>query len=192
MKLTLLSLIAVVSLAFSSSAQTNTTVPDPVVSPFTVADNTNAPATTNLLGPHVGSLINFFSQTGSNWSVAPFMTYLSDEKEFGGGIAATYSINDYAGAMIRLDYFDEQVFMPSGNFQLQLPINIAGRFQLVPFLLTGVATSLNDDDDEGDVIGIVGSGIGLRVSKRIGLVYDVEYWTSHSGLQHRAGVLFRF
>lgn len=189
---TTLSLLAVALLAFSSSAQTNAAPVDPV-SPFTIAE-TNAPAYTNILGQQFGMVFDFFAQTGSNWSVVPFITFLDDEKyeEIGGGIAAVYSISDYAGAMLRVDYLNGDVFMPSGNFQLQLPITLGGKFQVVPFLITGIATPLNAGEDTGDPVGIIGSGLGVRVSKKIGVVYDVEKWSSFDGFQHRFGVLFRF
>lgn len=192
MKTTILTLLAIVGLSLSSYGQTNAVAPDPV-SPFTVG--TNAPASTNSwFGPHVGGVIDFLSQSGSNWTVIPFVTFLEDDQreELGGGIAAIYSISDYAGAMLRLDYLDGEVYMPSGNFQLQLPITLFGKVQAVPFALTGVATSLNSGEDDGDVIGIVGTGLGVRVSDRIGVVYGIEYWTGFSGYQHRLGVAIRF
>lgn len=184
-----ISIAVIIALSFTLLGQTNEPPPVPP-SPFMV--DTNAPAFTNLLGPHVGQVVNFFSQTGTNWSVAPFVTYISDEKDIGGGIAALYSISDYAGAFLRIDYFDDQVFMPSGNFQLQLPITLAGKFQVVPFAFTGAASSLNTGESDGELIGLLGTGLGLRVTDRVGVVYDVEHWTSHPGLQHRFGVLFRF
>lgn len=188
----LLSLIAVVALAFSSSAQTNTTVPDPVLSPFTIPDNTNAPALTNFWGPQVNTILEFFSNTSSNWAFAPYVILREEDDEIGAGLAAAYSISDYALAVLRLDYFDGAVYVPSGSVQLQLPITISGRFQLTPFAFTGIATLLNSGGDDGEAIGIVGAGLGLRVSKHIGVVYDIEHWSNGLGLQHRAGILFKF
>ncbi len=194
---TILTLIAVVCLTVAAVAHPHPEdAPAPIVeptSPFTVG--TNAPAATNgWFGPHVGGLIDFFSQTGTNWSVIPFVTILEDDSTdtIGGGIAATYSLNDYMGAMLRLDYLKSEVYMPSGNFQLQLPINLGGKFQVVPFIITGLATPLNAGDESGEPIGIFGTGLGVRVSNKIGVVYDVEKWSRFDGLQHRIGVLFRF
>lgn len=170
-------------IAFAVNAQTNQP-------PMT---DTNAPASTNMFGEHVGKVVDFLSMTGSNWSVIPFAIYSEDTKGGGVGLAAMYSMTDFAGAFLRLDYLEGDIFMPSGNFQLQIPVKLAGKVTVVPFVLGGIATPLSGrGDDNGDPIGIFGMGMGLKVSRKVSVVYDSEVWSKFDGWQHRLGVLWRF
>lgn len=131
--------------------------------------------------------------TGSNWMIAPYGIANVSEKKYGGGIAALYKINEFAGPMLRLDYYDGQVWMPSGSFQLQAPLQILNKFTLIPFGFAGVATPLSGKGgNNGSLQGIIGAGFAVRVGAKWDLVMDYEHWTGFKGDQMRFGVLYKF
>lgn len=159
--------------------------------------NTPAPVTTNTvpsLPEHVSTWINFLSNTSSNWLVAPYIIYVDDDiNSYGAGIGAFYKLSDYALTGMRLDYVNSELVMPSVNVQLQLPIKVANKLTVTPFAVSGLATPLDGrGSDDGTAIGILGAGVAVSVTKKIGVVYDIEQWTSFNGSQHRFGIFIRF
>lgn len=181
---TLASILAGVMLAITVNAQTNLPPTPPAVTTNTVPS----------LPEHVNTWLNFLSNTGTNWLVAPYIIYVSDDIDsYGGGIAAMYSLNQYALTGLRMDYVNDELWMPSINVTLQLPIKVANKITVAPFAISGLATPLGGrGDDNGDAVGIFGAGLAVQVSKKVGLVYDAEQWTSFSGTQHRFGVYWKF
>lgn len=178
---TLSSIIAGLLLAVAVSAQTNTP----------------APVTTNTvpsLPEHVSTWIRFLSNTSSNWLVAPYIIYVDDDiNSYGAGIGAFYKLSDYALTGMRLDYVNSELVMPSVNVQLQLPIKVANKLTVTPFAVSGLATPLDGrGSDDGTAVGILGAGVAVSVTKKIGVVYDIESWTSFDGTQHRFGIFFKF
>lgn len=176
--LVLLSLI----LAVAVNAQTNT--------PPSLTLTNEVPT----LPEHVTTWLNFLSTTTTNWVVVPYAIYVDDDvNSFGGGIAAMYSLSQYAWTGLRVDYVNQELWMPSVNLTLQLPIKVANAVTVSPFAISGLATPLGGHrDDNGDAVGIFGGGLAVKVSKNLGLVYDAEAWTGFSGTQHRLGVYIRF
>lgn len=179
----LASLVAALVVCLSSLAQTNPP-PAPVI-------DTNLPPT---LPGYVTTWLSFLSNTGTNWLVSPYAIYVDDDvNSMGGGIAAMYSLNEYALTGLRMDYVNEELWMPSINVTLQLPIKVAGKVTVAPFAISGLATPLDGrGDDNGEAVAIVGAGLAVQVSKSIGLVYDAEMWTGFSGTQHRFGFYWKF
>lgn len=159
--------------------------------------NTPAPVTTNTvpsLPEHVSTWINFLSNTSSNWLVAPYIIYVDDDiNSYGAGVGAFYKLSDYALTGMRLDYVNSELVMPSVNVQLQLPIKVAGKLTVTPFAVSGLATPLDGrGSDDGTAVGILGAGVAVSVTKKIGVVYDAEMWTGFSGTQHRFGLYWKF
>jgi len=173
-------------LAVAVNAQTN----QPPVPPSVVVD-TNLPPS---LPEHVSTWLNFLSSTGTNWLLSTYGVYVDDDvNSFGGGIAAMYSLNQYALTGLRMDYVNDELWMPSINVTLQLPIKVANKVTVAPFAISGLATPLGGrGDDNGDAVGIFGAGLAVQVSKKVGLVYDSELWTGFSGVQHRFGIYWKF
>ena len=174
----LVSLIAAIMVSLSGIAQTNVPViASPVLDAF-----------------------NFLSTPSSNWMFAVYG--ISTEKDGGGaGIGALYKVSENFGAVLRLDRIGRDTFMPSGNFQVQVPVTLMGKFTVTPFAFTGIATPLNDSGTHDGVIGIFGIGASIKVPSVIkdasrfipdSVVYDYEKWTSYEGGQHRFGFLWKF
>jgi len=184
----LLALLGALLLAVAVNAQTNTPPPLP---PAPVVVDTNLPPT---LPEHVSTWLNFLSNTSSNWTVAPFVVFVNDDIDsVGGGIAAMYSLNQYALTGLRMDYVNDELWMPSINVTLQLPIRVANKLTVSPFVISGLATPLGErEEDNGEAVGIFGGGLAVQVKKNFGLVYDSEIWTGFSGVQHRFGIYWRF
>lgn len=176
---TLSSIIVGLLLAVTVSAQTNAVVID-----------TNAPPT---LPQVVTNVVGFLSATASNWVAVPYAIYSEDSKSIGAGVGIAYALNKYSLTMVRLDFIEDELFMPSGNIQLQLPLTIAGNFQATPFIFGGIATPLGGrGDDNGEVTGIAGTGLAVGITKKLGAAYSIEHWSRFSGQQHRFGIFWKF
>jgi len=143
---------------------------------------------------------NFLSTPSSNWMFATYGIFTKNEGE-GFGIGAAYKVSENFGAVLRLDRIGNDTFMPSGNFQWQVPVTLMGKVTVVPFAFTGIATPINDSGNHDGVIGIFGVGSAIRVPAAIksasrfipdDVVYDYEKWTSYAGGQHRFGFLWKF
>lgn len=153
------------------------------------------PASTNLPPtiPEIpGRILDFLSATASNWYVAPYGIYSSDTETFGAGIGVGYAITPNVVTVMRMDYLNDEIWMPSGSVQLQAPILLMGKVQVTPFAFGGIATPLSGrGDDNRTAAGIAGAGMATRF-KRVGLIYDIEYWSNFSGPQHRFGLFWKF
>ena len=121
--------------------------------------------------------------------VAPYGIYDSGTKSAGGGVAALYKLNDYVAPCVRMDYLNNNLFMPSGNLTLQYPLPALGKFTLVPFAYGGLALPLaGKARDNGNLSVITGIGLALRISSHFDLITDWENWTGFKGDQYRFGV----
>lgn len=129
----------------------------------------------------------------TNLMVAPYGIWWHGDKidKFGGGIGLLYKLSDYTAAGMRLDYIDKQVFMPSGQFQLQVPVSISANVKAIPFAFTGVAVPLQYQN-AGNAIGIFGIGAAIQVSSHVDIVFDYEKWSNFNGNQLRFGFLYKF
>lgn len=179
-----LSLLAVM-FCLTGFSQTNT---PPLPPPLAVGTN-DVPT----LPEHVNTWLNFLSATSTNWMFVTYGLYATEPDRFGGGVAAAYSLSDYAATGLRLDYIDGEFWMPSVNIQLQLPIKVMNKLTVVPFVLSGLATPISGAGDKQDTVtGIFGGGLALRITKHADLIYDCEAWTGFPGNQHRFGFLWKF
>lgn len=157
---------------------------------------TNAP----IIASPVLDAFNFLSTPSSNWMFALYG--ISTKNDGGGvGIGALYKVSENFGAVLRLDHFGGDTFMPSGNFQIQVPVTIMGKFTMIPFAFTGIATPLNEDAAVDGVVGVYGIGVAVRLPVELksksrflpdAVLYDYEKWTSYDGGQHRVGFLWKF
>lgn len=168
----LLALSALVLSGFFCSAQTNT----------------NAPVIT---GP-ITNVFNFLGQ-GSNFMSAAYGIVSTDGEKTGAGVALAYKINDWIAPVIRIDYYDREIWMPSGSLQFQAPITISGKVTVTPFAFGGVATPLNQDSsNHASVEGIFGIGAAVSLGRRFSIVADIEKWTGFEAEQLRFGVVYKF
>lgn len=150
--------------------------------------DTNAPA-----NPIIDSPVFGFLSHGSNFMVAPYGIVNTTDGKYGGGVAVAYKINDFVAPMMRVDYYDGTVWMPSASLQLQAPITLFGKFTVVPFAFSGIGTPIaGKGKDNGTAVGIFGAGLAARVSTHFDLVADVEKWSGFNGQQIRFGVLYKF
>jgi hypothetical protein len=156
---------------------------------------TNLPP--ELLPAPVTTAVTFLTTPSTNWYGATYGIYSLDTDDYGVGVAAFYKVNDFVGAFLAMDELGGQLYMPSGNFQLSLPVKLLGQLDAVPFVRTGIATPLGDSDDP-TVAGIFGAGWAVRLPDSAkwyvpkDLVFDIEKWTNRQGLQVRAGAIWRF
>lgn len=154
--------------------------------------NTNTSPPT--IGGPVTNVISFLSETGTNWMFVPFgITYENKEgkRKAGGGIGAFYKVSDFVLTGIRFDVLDE-LYMPSGNIQLQVPFQIGGKVKVTPFGFAGVATAISHTSENEPVLGIFGAGMAVNITKNLYIVGDVEVWTGFPGEQYRAGLVWKF
>lgn len=168
-------------LATSAFAQTNT------------PPSTNAPI---ISGP-AADAISFITTEGvTNWMIAPFGIYSTTSKEWGGGLGIGYKLSDFVVPVMRIDYLASQLWMPSMNLQLQVPVKIMGKVTVIPFTFAGVATTISGGgNDNGSAVGMLGVGGAIRIADHWDLVADYELWQGgpfSSDNQIRFGVLFKF
>lgn len=166
-----------------------------------------APAAETNTTPIVSSPVwEFVTAGASNWYFGTYVIYDTTSKDFGGGIGAGYKLSEFVVPIMRVDYlnrggksFKENIFIPSGNIQLQVPVKLFGKVTVTPFAFTGVATSINNGSDSGDVIGIFGTGAYLGLGEHawyvpVNVIADYERWTG-SGFnddQIRCGLVWHF
>lgn len=155
---------------------------------ITVNTNTSPPT---LEGPGIIAL-NFLSQ-GTNWSVAPYGLYDTHTKKGGVGVGAFYHVTDIFSAGMGLDYINDEIWMPSGNLQLGLPITIMGKVKLTPLAYTGLSTSISGRGDRnGDAVGIFGAGGAFTVWKDLSLGIAWEKRSTFEGELLRFGASWKF
>lgn len=147
---------------------------------------------TNVVPGNLQLALNFLG-TGSNWMVTPYGIYDMGSKKPGGGVGLFYALTPNVVTGMRLDYVDGSLFMPSGDLQLQVPINITTNIALVPFTFAGIAAPISGSGFAQDVpVGIFGIGGALKITKKWDLVGDYEHWTGFKGAQLRFGFLYKF
>lgn len=146
----------------------------------------------------VNQVVNFLTTPSTNWYGATYGIYNTETGDVGVGVAAFYKVNDFVGAFLGLDELGGQLYMPSGNFQLQLPVKLFNRFDLIPFARTGIAIPLGRGNSDPNVAGILGAGWAVRLPEHQAwylpndIIVDIEKWTNVKGLQVRGGLVFKF
>lgn len=154
----------------------------------TVKTNTSPPT---LEGPGIIAL-NFLSQ-GTNWSVAPYGLYDTHTKKGGAGIAALYHVTPVLAAGMGLDYINHEIWMPSGDVQIGLPITIMGKVKLTPLAYTGLSTSISGrGGHNGDAVGIFGAGMAGTVYKNLSVFSAWEKRSTFEGELIRFGISWKF
>src|SRR5262245_13772186 len=108
-----------------------------------------------------------FLENGSNFMAAVYG--ISSEKfdKFGAGVALGYLVTPNVVTVARLDYYDGQIWMPSGSLQLQLPVKV-GSVELVPFGFSGIATPVSGKAPSA--VGIFGIGAAVRIGKHFDII----------------------
>ncbi len=177
----MVSLIALLALATSAFAQTNTNnvIPPPPVQAF------NAALT--------------FIASSSNLMIAPYGIYSSGTHGGGAGLALAYRINDYVAPVLRFETLNHQFYQGSFSTQVGLPITIASNWTIVPFGLGGLALPIGGaGGKDGTIQGIAGIGVALRLDflgafgKHLDLITDWEKWSTIPGDQYRFGFMYKF
>lgn len=149
--------------------------------------------TTPLFSGPARTAFDFLTSSSTNWMVVPYGIVNSKFDKFGGGIAVAYKLSEFVAPALRLDYYDGRVWMPSASLQLQAPVRIMNKFELIPFAFSGLATPLSGKGNEnGTAVGIFGAGAAIRIGARWDIIGDVEKWSGFEGLQYRMGVVFKF
>lgn len=163
-----------------------------------VTVNTNAIGTTNSMisGP-VADAFNFVTREGiTNWWICPFATYSETGKDFGGGLAIGYNLSQFVAPVLRIDYLRGSCYSMQGDLQLQVPVKLFGKVEVVPFGFAGAATALSDaGGHEGELIGVFGVGAAVRLSKHFDVAFDWEMWSGgqfDADHQWRFGLLYKF
>ncbi len=186
-KLILISVLA--SLALAPLCHAADAVPEPASQ-----SSTNAPSL--LSGPAVDAF-EFITTAGvSNWFAVPFATYDCTAHGFGGGVAIGYKLSDFVAPVLRFDYINSGIYSAQADMQLQVPVRILGKIEVVPFTFAGIAAPVSGAGDENwSVVGVVGVGTAVRLHRHWDLVADWEHWTGgpfDSNNQIRFGVLYKF
>lgn len=136
---------------------------------------------------------DFLTANSTNWMVVPYGIVSSKFDKYGAGIAVAYKLSEFVAPALRLDYYNGRVWMPSASLQLQAPVRIMNKFELIPFAFSGLATPITGKGQEnGSAVGLFGAGAAVRIGKKWDIIGDVEKWSGFEGLQYRMGVVFKF
>lgn len=146
-----------------------------------VLDTNTSPPT--LSGPFIDMLGSL--STATNWGIATFGIYTPKTDKpgkagLGAGAVALYNITPYVATGVGIDWLNDDVTMPSAQVQFQAPLRIGGTNGVVvrPFAFTGVATPVAGmGDDNGNVVGIIGAGLGVKIWKGLNIFYGIEQRT---------------
>jgi hypothetical protein len=155
---------------------------------------TNAPV---IAGPGWDAF-QFLTSGASNWMVAAYGIWDSGSEQAGFGLGAGYRVNDFIVPTMRLDFLPTaeggtEIWMPSASIQLQAPVRLMGKLDLVPFGFAGIATCVSGrDEDNGAPVGIFGLGGAVRIGRHFDVIGDYEIWSGFAGSQYRLGVLYKF
>lgn len=169
----------------ASAAEIITATPEqPLTSgtwePVTLNTNTSP----LLSGPFVDILDKL--TTATNWGVAAFGIYTPNstttgKKAYGAGAVFLYNINSYMATGLGIDWLENDVTMPNGQFQFQAPLKIANSLTLTPFVFTGIATPISGDGyNNGQVVGLFGAGLAAKVSGGFNVFYAIEQRTGQN------------
>ena len=138
-------------------------------------------------------VFQFLASSSSNWFVAPYGIATTKASKYGGGLAIGYKLSDYVAPVMRLDYLDGTLWMPSASLQLQVPFTLFGKVTTIPFTFAGIATPIAGAGTlNGSAVGIYGAGAAFRLTTKFDFVGDIEKWSSFPGQQIRFGVLYKF
>lgn len=157
------------------------------------ASATTATQTNVISGPGV-ELLRFLTTEGAtNWMIASYGIYDAGQKEAGAGMGFGYKVSEYVVPTMRVDWLADKVWMPSASMQLQAPVRLLGKLDLVPFAFAGIATPISGrGDDNGEVTGIFGIGGAMRITRHWDVIGDYEKWSGFKGSQYRFGLLYKF
>lgn len=212
MKTKLCSILVGLSISLATFGQditfTNTIIPGPSVGPTTneilpqtssiiwqtnIINITNSGVTPPFLTGPLMDILKFAS-TGTNWMFAGFGTMsLGGDHKYGAGVAGMYKLNDFVAPMLRIDYYDGKIFMPSASVNLQAPVTLFGKITAIPFGFTGLATPFNrGGNNDATIQAIFGAGMAIQVAKKFDVVFDIEKWSGFKGEQLRFGAIYKF
>lgn len=183
----LISLFACASL--SAFAQTSTIT----AATATVTNSVTPPSTAPFLS---SPIVDFLSH--SNLMMAIYPIYDSKTHNFGGGIGFGYKLSDFLVTTLRFDEINGRIWSPSASIQLQLPIHVLGKFDVIPLVYDGIATPLTGKNSF-DPINIAGVGGAIEFHSThwyvpAGIIADYERWTG-GGMndnQFRIGPFWKF
>lgn len=147
------------------------------------------------------NLVDFVSH-GSNWIVTSYGIYSfggtvensakKTDPSWGVGLAGLYKINEYVLTGLGLDYMDGGLTMPSATAQLQYPIKV-GKLTITPLAYSGIATAVGGHGvDNGEAIGLFGTGAAVSFTKNLGAFGAYEKRTSFEGNWIKAGLFWKF
>lgn len=160
---------------------------------FTAIAQTNAP----VIGGPAAEAWKFITTEGvTNWFVVPFTTFDTTAKDFGGGVAVGYSVSRFVAPVIRFDYIGGGAYSAQADMQLQIPVKLFGKLEVIPFGFAGVATCIaGAGGHNGDAVGVVDIGGAVKLSSKFDFVADYELWTGgqfKGNNQIRVGLLYKF
>ena len=197
--LTLIGLWAALT-AFSQTAPTQPTAPAQPAAPAKadpVTLNTNS---LSLEGPLITLLGNL--STATNLAITAYGIYDTAPKpgadSAGFGLTALYNITPWAATGVGMEFMNGDVWMPSGQVQLQAPFTIGGKVTLIPFGFTGVATPVSGRAaDNGTAVGIFGAGLAARIytssgGAHLSIFTAISKWTGFDGEKIYGGLVYRF
>lgn len=97
--------------------------------------------------------------------------------EWGLAVVGGYQHNQYVGAYVRADLFDNNYTVASGSLTAQYPIHFGKNVTIAPFAEAGLGSTLGGGGDKNkDVFAIAGGG------------FAAEFWKSNDGSQSLAAL----
>lgn len=147
-------------------------------------------------GPVVDAISFAATEGATNWMFGIYGINSFTSHQWGGGIGAGYKLSSFVMPVMRLDYIGGEVWMPSGNLQLQVPLMLFGKVEAIPLTFAGVATTVAGGGSEnGAAVGILGIGMAVKVASWVDLIADYELWNGgpfHQDNQIRFAAAFKF
>jgi hypothetical protein len=156
MKITIVLIIAALTLTFSAKAQT-----------------TNAPTISSALGELYAAIASSGLATATNYAFEPYLTYAPDapsKNKIGGGIFIAYNLDKYVSSGLGFDY-QGQLSLVSANVELKVPLHpfksltmFSGaltNIAIVPFGIGGLGKALGGTSSGAIAVTDAGAYIGF-------------------------------
>lgn len=137
--------------------------------------------------------------SATNLAAVTYGIFDTAHRTYGGGAGCLYNITPAVSTGVFMQWLNGGAWMPTAQFQFQLPIRLWNTVELVPFAFTaagGFVAGKGGDNGSG-AVGILGGGLGVKLygnetHSRLDIFTAYAKWTGFPDGQVYGGLMWRF